>query len=513
MAYRDAMNQAQEASVRGDFLTAARAYRGACQAAPDDEKACSQFPVYAQKATDKAIEDARPGCDAGDLDRCLPPLLAAKDLIPEHAQVNAMLEKASQVHAERCAQWSPEGPVSAGVAHVACLQSRANQLPVSSYQSLLVDRATRLSARFADLARTAQNKGSAGAASVLWSSAQCLAPGGEASSRAAEAHQAFLTQSAIPIVAELGGSMSSRVADGLSGVCSRLASGLPALARCAEQGTVPGQPAPLQLQVDANIQRPRETVAQDLRSVRYVSGTQQVPNPDFENARQRLNHAEHELHETERHKKDADALCEKAKHSHEATCVGCKETPQQTACRNADELGRTLVNQRRERDSALAALDHTPRAVNVDVWDTFNYPVLQHRWSANFRFALQTNTPGASLPEQQDGQLSFQDEEHVGFSPAGLAPDPLEAPPAQAYADAFLQQLAPRVFDAVRRDAAVRAAARRAQCDGLPADWSTPWVQCWAEVALWGNGQEPQARDFLQVLASSANAPAQPACR
>ena len=120
-AYREAMSRARDAAIHGDSLTAARAYRDACRAAPDDEDACGRFPLFAQKATDESLVTTGPVCEAGDLDGCLPLLLAARDLIPEHAEVNGRLEKASQLHAERCAQWKVEGKLGEAVAYLACL--------------------------------------------------------------------------------------------------------------------------------------------------------------------------------------------------------------------------------------------------------------------------------------------------------------------------------------------------------------------------------------------------------
>ena len=140
------------------------------------------------------------------------------------------------------------------------------------------------------------------------------------------------------------------------------------------------------------------------------------------------------------------------------------------------------------------------------IYDSFTYAVRTHHWSSNYSYTLESSTPGAEMAAQRSGVLSFEDQEHVGFAPAGITEDPLVVPPAQVYADAFLRQLAPSVREAVQRDAHARAASRRAQCAALPGDWSPSWVQCWAEAALWGTGSEPQPHAFLQVLANSGGA-------
>ena len=147
------------------------------------------------------------------------------------------------------------------------------------------------------------------------------------------------------------------------------------------------------------------------------------------------------------------------------------------------------------------------------MYSTHTYTALIHHWSSGFRYTLRTNTPGVTTAAGQQGTLSFEDEEHDGFSPAGIYDDPLVVPPPSAYSEAFLRQLAPQVTAAVQRDIQVRATQRRTQCSTLPADWSIPWVQCWAESALWGNGQEPPPTGLLQVLANSAGTNEQPLCR
>jgi hypothetical protein len=330
---------------------------------------------------------------------------------------------------------------------------------------------------------------------------------------ASQAWQGFLAQSAIPVVARIGGSVPPRVADGLNDLCGGLSPTWPPMVRCASANPAPGQPEPLELQVDAVIQRAVETIAEDVRSLRYLSGTRQVYNPEFRQARKRLAQAEGELQDAERRKKGKEEQCRNGTSSHDATCVDCPEGKKKTPCEEANELTEEVKGRARARNEASNSLSNTPEMLTEEMYENFNYSVMTHRWASGFRFTLRSSTPGAAPVPQQSGLLSFEDQEHVGFSPGGLQPDPLQVPPAEAYSSAFLQQLAPHAFAAVKQDSEFRAAARRAQCAQLPADWSTPWVQCWAESALWGSGQQPQVTEFLSVLATSAGASEQPLCR
>ncbi len=510
-AYREAMALARDAAIRGDFLTAARAYRDACTAAPDDKVACTRVPLFVEKATAQALELAGPSCEAGDLDRCLPPLLAAWDLSPDHPELSAMFEKASQFHTERCAQWKLDGPLNAAVTGLACLQSRGRQFPIPSYQTRLGESSSRVASRFVDLALTAQGQNHAGAATVLWSTAQCLAPGEKnLAPRVERSRQAFLSQSAIPVAIRLDGSMPPPVASALSGVCAYLAMGLPSWARCASPEPLPGDPEPLRLQVNAVIENPEKTRTEHVDTVRYVSGTERVRNPDYTTAQENLSYAESELQSAREKRKEKDAECEKAQEKHEATCVTC--TPSSSPCEEARAAASAVKTAESDRDEARRTLNNTPDTVLEDVYDDFTYSVWTHRWKSGFRFTLQASTPSAR-PVEKVGEMRFEDREHVGFGPAGLQADPLVVPPPQAYADVFLQQLAPHVLAAVKRDSEARGAVRGAQCGALPADGSVSWVQCWAEAALWKNGQEPQPTELLQLLATSVDSSAQPLCR
>lgn len=508
-AYRAAMSRAEEAAQHGDFMTAAHGYRDACAASPDDEKACSRAPIFAQKATDQAIATARPACDAGDLDQCLPPLNAAWELIPNHPELTSLFDRAGQLHTERCSQWKPEGSVAESTAGLACLQTRAAQIPVQGYQSQLAGRATQLSQRFAGLASALSGASTAGAANVLWSTAQCLAPETNVAAQASTARQSFLAQSAIPVAIRVEGKIPNFINSNLS-ACQSLAGNLAPAARCAVGNPLPGQPDPLEIRVNAMISHPREDIVEEVRSLRYLASTRQVPNPQFRDARERVKKADYELQVTQSAKNSKDQACEQSRRnpSPSSGTQGGK-----SSCDEASELAQTLEARVNERDSARTALSNTPEFVTEEIWDNFVYPVRTHRWASSYRFSMQSSSPGSAPTAQQDGALRFEDQEHVGFPPGGLQADPLDVPPARAYADAFTQQLAPAVFSEVQRDSIARGTARRAQCNALPPNWDANWVQCWAEASLWGNGKEPQVPEFLGILASSAGATAQPQCR
>ena len=132
---------------------------------------------------------------------------------------------------------------------------------------------------------------------------------------------------------------------------------------------------------------------------------------------ERLKKADYELQVTESAKNSKDKACAQSRNSPSPSSgtQGGK-----SSCDEASELAQTLEARVSERDSARTALNNTPELVTEEVWDNFVYPVRTHRWASNYRFSLQSSSPGSAPTPQQDGALRFEDQEHVGFPPGGL---------------------------------------------------------------------------------------------
>jgi hypothetical protein len=511
--YHQLMAHARQAESEGNFTAAVRSYREACRNTPHrDEEACRLAPLMVQKATEKAIAATRQACESGDLDVCLPPLLAVWKLDPKSLKVNTALAQASQLHRERCAsQWSAEGPLSTAVAGVVCLQ-RARQFPVPAYQAYLKEREGQLAMRFSELATAADEQASPGAATVLWSTAQCLSPGGKGAMREPVARNGFLSQSSIPlIIPPLQGSIPPGMAEHLVGPCERMASQLPSAVRCAVVGTTPGQQEPLVVRVDALIEPVEEKFTEEAKSLRYVAGKVDVPNRDYPAARERLMAATIALEEVQRKKKQKNAECEATQVRYASSCTGCSTA--KTACEEAQSLKAEYEARSKEHAAATTHLEKTPENVEMTLYDDFQYALKTYRWTSDFHFTLLSSSDTTPSNNLQQGVLSFTDTEHPGLSKAGLEADPLKAPNDADFAKAFLERLTPYVVSAVKRDSAMRGSAREAWCKEQPEDWNIPWLQCWAESTLWKNAKEPQPTEFLQLLVNRADASLKPRCR
>jgi hypothetical protein len=514
-AYRELLQSARQAADRGDFITAARFYRKACETAPDDETACGQAPIFAQKAVAHAVENARPACEAGELDRCMPPLLEAQELVPDHPEVTTLLEKASQLHMKHCARWKMDGPLDTAAAWLACLQSRGHQFSSPRYQSLLTESANHLASRFAELAVAAENEAASGAATVFWTSAQCLAHGADNSWRAQQAREEFLDSSSIPVIVYLGGAIPPQTANELSNLCQRISSKLPAWAQCTKPGTEGSQQGVLHLQVDAVIQEVQTNISKQRWSREFPSGTLLTQNPEHERREKQLQEAEaalqQALQQLEQAEKQPGSECE-TKALTLVKCDGCPlPTTKKRPC--VETAAENAHHKLKVRDRLKAQLSTIPPKVEKVVYSTFNYTEKTHTWTSDFHFTIKTSTPSVTVPFRKKGELRFEDKEHPSHVDSKLDADPLEPPSSSAFAEAFLRELTPQVLEAVRLDGAVRSAARVAQCNELPADWSSTWVQCWAEASFWKSGDAPPADAFLQLLASHAGASQQVKCR
>jgi hypothetical protein len=514
-AYQKALLHADQAAERGDFMTAAHGYRGLCTTEPDDKAVCSQATLMTQKAMAQAIESARPACDAGDLERCLDPLLKAQALQPDHPELLTMLEQASQHHLKHCSRWDPEGPLNTAVAGFACLQSRSRAFPFPAYQSLLTERVNKLASRFEERATSAEEQASAGAASMFWSAAQCLAPAVDKAWRADKARKDFLASSAIPLLVSAGGRTPPETGRRLLNLCQEIAPKLPLWAQCAKTGTETGQREALHLQVDAVVEDFHEKVSRSEVEVTYVSGKADITNPEREKAEQRLEKAKGALTLAEQGLKEAeqgsDCLSKKATLLRRALSVGRSSgSASETSCleQRAEAHQKALT----EHTSAQQHLANTPQIVSRDITLIFPRPVSKYVWTSPFYFKLQTSTPGAASL-RHDGVLRFEDTESPGHLLAKLDPDRLDSPTPSHFAEAFLQELTPHVLSAVQLDGASRGAARRAQCLKPEAGRDIPWAQCWTEASLWESGRERPASSFLQALATSAGFTEKPQCR
>jgi hypothetical protein len=264
----------------------------------------------------------------------------------------------------------------------------------------------------------------------------------------------------------------------------------------------------MDVHVDALIQRPQEAISEEPRSITYVSGKRMEPNANYGLVRAHFDEAEYALKRVERQKSAKDAECTSFKSVPQSS-----QSSQEDPCDEAKLLAERYGERNTELEKATKQLRETPKEVAIEVYSTFNYVVRNHIWSSGYHFTVQTNTPGAPTPLRQQGTLRFEDKEHVGLAVAKLREDPLVVPLPDAYSKAFLAQLGSAVTSMVRADGEVRGSARRAQCQELPADWSIPWVQCWAEASLWGSAREGDGVGFLQVLATSAEGTSSPRCR
>jgi hypothetical protein len=513
-AYRELLKTAQQAAESGDFLTAARFYRKVCDAYPTEELACGRAPIFAQKAAAQAVERARPLCEAGELDRCLRPLLEAQQLVPDHIEITALIERASQLHAKRCAAWSPEDSLNTALAGLACLQARAHQFPFPHYQSLISKTADRLALRFVEHAGAADDQAMSGASAVLWSAAQCLSPGPDHFWPAQQARKHFLDSSNTPVLTYLGGAIPPRIAHQLSNLCPHLSPKLPAWAQCMQGEKGAYRREVFHLQIDAVIQDLQEKVDPHSFTVDVVTDIKQVKNPAYDRAAQQLQSAEAALQQAEQQRQQAEqtpsAECSNHKALSLVKCKGCP-LPEKSPC-----IEMAAENYRRkaeEHKQAKEKLLNTSTTVEKKIIEPFKYTVTDFTWTSDFHFTIYTNTPGTVTPLRLNGVLTFKDRQRFRSELANIQEDPFEPPTNETFAKAFLDQLTPQVVAAVQRDGEQRGFTRRAQCKELPADWSSSWVQCWAEASLWESGKEIPADTFLQLLASSAGSAQQVKCR
>ncbi len=282
-----------------------------------------------------------------------------------------MLEKASQLHMERCARWSLDGPLNVAVTGLTCLQSRGRQFPVPSYQTRLAESASRVASRFVDLALIAQGQNHAGAATVMWSTAQCLAPGENLAPRVERTRQELPRPERHPLSPSRARRLD--VAPGRFRALGRVrvpGLGTAALgavresriaARRARAAPAPGGRGHPDAREDPHRAQENRALCQ------RQGGGRGIPTTTPPRRTSRSPRASCGVPGRRRRRRTPSAR--KAQEKHEATCVTCP-TPK-SPCEEAREAATDESDARNARDLASKTLNNTPATVLVDVYDDF----------------------------------------------------------------------------------------------------------------------------------------------
>ena len=225
-----------------------------------------------------------------------------------------------------------------------CLDSLRREADSPGYRARLGAEGARASSVFAALARRQDLHRDPGAALALWDVAACFAPAPDVTAALQAAEGALLARSALPLQLRVSLSGSPSLPAVLLALCDSTQRQLGGSARC---GPARGDgPAPLGLELSVELSPRRYQLAEEVRSVRWLAGTRQVPNPAYPAAEVRLVVADRALREIEKEAQLRRSSCGSAESelSRAGSCTGCPERSlKERLCDEARAVGRSTT--------------------------------------------------------------------------------------------------------------------------------------------------------------------------
>lgn len=455
------MEAAKAAKARGDLYGEASHFDAACQLEPKDKEACAAAGDAMARFKKASLAAAKVPCEAGQIEACVRELTPFRGLRGNDAELLTMLDVAGQAHAKECASMDDGASLDANVVSVVCLEEAQQPLSISTYDALVRDRRTASAQRLVTLS----DKKASGERWFLRRTAQCLASAvvPDNDMRAAEAE--FLRTAAIPISVGISG--PGVAGDG----CALTQAKIGPRAACA-----PGAQSDFQVTVSARLGSVNHTFSEEVLSVRYKSGTRQVPNPQKADR-------ERDYLDAQRNVDNAEAELSNARSN-------CSSNPRSSDCSRAQSLQSSLSSYRFSRDSARDRLRNTPATVTEDVYSDANYRVRHHEWS--IPSTVSARRASGRDPVESHDTFVYRDVEQEPVPQAGIPRDPLDPPNASTWDRNLLAQ-------AIAASAATleRAFAEAATCSFEGASIDTPGLECRVRSTFYTSSAMPQPTLWL----------------
>jgi hypothetical protein len=452
---------AKAAKARGDLYGEASNYDAACQLEPKEKEACAAATDAMARLKKATLAAGKVPCEAGQIDACVKELAPFRGLRGTDAELLTMLDVAGQAHAKECAGMDDGKSLDANVVSVVCLEEAQQPLSISTYDALVRDRRTASAQRLVTLS----DKKASGERWFLRRTAQCLSASVVPDNDMHAAEAEFLRTAAIPISVGISG-------PGVAGDGCALTQGkIGPRAVCA-----PGAQSDFQVTVSARLGSVNHTFSEEVKTVRYKSGTRQVPNP--------------QKADREREYLDAQRDVDNAESELSNARSNCSSNPRGSDCSRAQSLQSSLSSYRSSRDSARNRLRDTPATVTEDVYSDANYRVRHHEWTVPSTVSARRGS-GRDPVESHDSFV-YADVEQEAVPQAGIPRDPLDPPNSSTWDRSLLAQSI-----AASTATLDRAFAEAATCSFEGASIDTPGLECRVRSTFYTSSAMPQPTLWL----------------
>ncbi|MBL4635447.1 MAG: hypothetical protein JKY56_16420 [Kofleriaceae bacterium] len=461
------VSSAQKAEKNQQWVQAAIAYGKACSADPAQISICERAQVMRDYAVEIRSYRAQQYCHAGQLQACLQEIAPVRDFrTTVFPRIASVLASAGELAIRQCQPPGASPTLRLRLQGLACIQPwRAGLWDDPHYQQHYRTESRTVATGFLKLAVDERDPGARLSYSMA---ASCLAPVEiKASEAMSNAAQLFGQQSETQL----------RMVRANSGVsCQSLVSGLGRGLGCNA-----GSAHALDVDVlsSGNQSRWQHTYVDRSHTKRYLSGTRQITNPEYDRSK-----LEYEMAE-DRVQSGKDEVRERE--------YRCRETDEAYDC----SAHKTSVRELKSLESSLRAASDRYRnedpTITEDVYSDYEYTIRSHRWAAPFGAQIRAGGSSMVSPAME---VVYVDSEQSSFAPAGILSDPVDPPPLRYFQDHSNAWLKRQVQEQLVVEMGRRSEGVLAQCgDGAA-------VACWSTAHYW-QGHNDFGLALLKYLSES----------
>jgi hypothetical protein len=451
---RQARIASEEALEAGDAVAAAAHLQRACGLAPGDD-VCVEARELEARVVREALAVARPLCAQRRLSECLDALRPVRTVSSAPA-LRQVVDDAARQHRAEC-DALPFVSEEEVVVRVRCFEALRERVDTQDYTQVVREARERAAQVMETLAASRSRK-SVATALATGRLVECLAPSSVRSSVADEAEAVLRAQQQVElsVTQDAPGSSSASV-------CGRLEGALGYRVTCVSQRRGSGLGLWL-LTSAAPMQHTQQTFVRDAR---YVVRVDRYRNPRYDEKARWVDEDARRVTASDREFRLWQADCESARRRLSAAnhCQRCPERNDvDFTCGRAEALERhhqqfesALASSRRELNSLEPILEQ-------EVYDTFRYEEVHHRWSQAFDVTVRAVSGSETRERARRFAASFTGVSRPGFAAAGVIASTASPPESQLLFEQVFPSIVEEAKAAVELDLADREGRAMAAC-------------------------------------------------
>jgi hypothetical protein len=489
-AYGRARDAAEESAKQRRFVDALVHYEQACALSkePGDET-CKAAQQMRPLAENELVGRYEPACSRGDAPTCIDGLAKAPPSIRDNMRLRQLRKLGGKRHYEACL--SHPDDLAGNVKRARCVGAFEAAVNDPDYTQWNREVHQNAAGKLVAHARGLQ-KAHPAASVILFDAAQSLAPADAIALELEQATQAFLESSAAPlrILLTLTGPDGSQAA--ATDICPELQASLGHRVRCHASGPV--------IRVEMRAERIRDRMWTENHSQRYQAGVEQIPNPAYDSASDRVDHARRAVTRAEEGVAEAVADCRAAEREWAETpdsdsSKDDKALRKERECDRAQAREDNLAARQSELRDAESDFRTTDMHLERPVFDTHHWTSRHFEWSLPYAFTLD----GFGTQLSDAGTVVVARMEQEAFPPANVPGSSVGRPPRyhELIAEAH-SRMAQATLKMLTDHLTAWGQSRVQECPAA-LEWTGPWLECQAEAALW-SGQAVDASIVLSRI-------------